>query len=124
MKEMLKRKLNKKGFTLAELLIVVAIMAVLVAVAIPIFTSGLDKAQLATDDANFRTAQAVAANLYLNSKYDASAPYSISGQFFDAKNSKWVASSADAYKAQSSTNSAAPYIVAGSDGTVEWDDGK
>lgn len=32
-------KINRKGFTLAELLIVVAIIAVLVAVAIPIFGS-------------------------------------------------------------------------------------
>lgn len=34
---------NKKGFTLAELLIVVAIIAVLVAVAIPIFPASWRK---------------------------------------------------------------------------------
>ena len=38
-----KAKENKKGFTLAELLIVVAIIAVLVAISIPIFTSQLEK---------------------------------------------------------------------------------
>lgn len=46
---------NKKGFTLAELLIVVAIIAVLVAIAIPIFTSQLEKAREATDEANLRS---------------------------------------------------------------------
>lgn len=52
------KRLNKKGFTLAELLIVVAIIAVLVAIAIPIFTSQLEKAREATDAANIRTAYA------------------------------------------------------------------
>ena len=47
-------KKNNKGFTLAELLIVVAIIAVLVAIAIPIFTSQLEKAREATDIANIR----------------------------------------------------------------------
>ena len=49
---------NKKGFTLAELLIVVAIIAVLVAIAIPVFTSQLEKAREATDLANLRSAYA------------------------------------------------------------------
>jgi len=53
---MLKRiRKNKKGFTLAELLIVVAIIGVLVAVSIPIFTTQLHKAQDATDLANIRS---------------------------------------------------------------------
>ena len=53
-------KNNKKGFTLAELLIVVAIIAVLVAIAIPIFTSQLEKSRQAADAANIRSAYAEA----------------------------------------------------------------
>jgi prepilin-type N-terminal cleavage/methylation domain-containing protein len=48
-------KKNKKGFTLAELLIVVAIIGVLVAISIPIFTNQLEKAREATDAANIRS---------------------------------------------------------------------
>ena len=47
-------KKKRKGFTLAELLIVVAIIAVLVAIRIPILTSQLDKSREATDAANIR----------------------------------------------------------------------
>ena len=46
------------GFTLAELLVVVAIIAVLVAVAIPVFSSQLEKSREATDLANVRSAYA------------------------------------------------------------------
>ena len=58
-------KKNNKGFTLAELLIVVAIIAVLVAIAIPIFTSQLEKSREAVDEANARSlyAETVAAVL-------------------------------------------------------------
>ena len=51
-------KKNNKGFTLAELLIVVAIIAVLIAIAIPIFTTQLEKARENTDLANIRAAYA------------------------------------------------------------------
>ncbi len=61
------KKLNeKKGFTLAELLIVVAIIAILVAVAIPVFTSQLRKSQHATDLANVRSAYAEAVVGYMD----------------------------------------------------------
>lgn len=53
-----KLRKNEKGFTLAELLIVVAIIGVLVAISIPIFTSQLEKAREATDLANMRSAYA------------------------------------------------------------------
>lgn len=53
-------KKNKKGFTLAELLIVVAIIGVLVAISIPIFTTQLKKARLATNKANARSALSAA----------------------------------------------------------------
>ncbi|MBQ9327990.1 MAG: type II secretion system protein [Solobacterium sp.] len=52
------KKNNKKGFTLAELLIVVAIIGVLVAISIPIFTSQLEKSREAVDLANIRAAYA------------------------------------------------------------------
>lgn len=48
-------KQNKNGFTLAELLVVVGIIGILVAVSIPIFTSQLHKARVATDWANVRS---------------------------------------------------------------------
>nr|WP_294674670.1 prepilin-type N-terminal cleavage/methylation domain-containing protein [uncultured Blautia sp.] len=51
-------KKSRKGFTLAELLIVVAIIAVLVAVAIPVFGSQLEKSREAADLANVRAAYA------------------------------------------------------------------
>lgn len=55
---MLKKLTNKKGFTLMEMLIVVAIIAVLVAIAIPTFNGALTKAKEATDVANIRAAYA------------------------------------------------------------------
>ena len=61
----MKKLNNKKGFTLAELLIVVAIIAVLVAISIPIFSAQLEKAREATDLANVRSAYAELVANYL-----------------------------------------------------------
>lgn len=57
MNKMRKMK-NKKGFTLMEMLIVVAIIAILIAIAIPTFASSLNKARVATDEANIRAGYA------------------------------------------------------------------
>lgn len=59
-------KTENKGFTLAELLIVVAIIGVLVAVSIPIFSTQLEKARLATCEANRRSLKADLSAIYLN----------------------------------------------------------
>lgn len=67
MKQMIQRMREEKGgFTLAELLIVVAIVAVLVAIAIPVFTSSLNKAVAETDVANCRSYYAEQVVKYMN----------------------------------------------------------
>lgn len=63
MKTKLKR--NKKGFTLAELLIVVAIIAVLIAIAIPVFSAQLNKATDRTIQSNMRSAMSMASSQFL-----------------------------------------------------------
>lgn len=66
MKKGLKGKVqNQKGFTLVEMLIVVAIIAILIAVSIPLVGSSLEKARDAADQANERAAKAVAVIKYL-----------------------------------------------------------
>lgn len=45
---------RNRGFTLMEMLIVVAIIAVLAAIAIPVFNGSLHKAKVAADEANVR----------------------------------------------------------------------
>ncbi len=70
------KKNNNKGFTLAELLIVVAIIAVLVAIAIPIFNSQLEKSRDSVTVSNVRAAYAEAAAEYLTATKDAEGNWS------------------------------------------------
>lgn len=65
------RKLkNSKGFTLVEMLIVVAIIAILLAIAIPSFNNSLEKAREAADIANIRNAYSEAMVDYLSEGKD------------------------------------------------------
>lgn len=61
---------RKKGFTLAELLIVVAIIGVLVAVSVPIFTTQRSKAVDAVNKANIRAAKSMALAAFYDDKTD------------------------------------------------------
>ena len=50
------KKMNKKGFTLIEMLVVIAIIAILVAIVIPVVGNSTEKAKQAKDAANIRSA--------------------------------------------------------------------
>ncbi len=74
---------NKKAFTLAELLIVVAIIGVLVAISIPVFTNQLRKARLATNKANGRSAYAAALAWYIDNANESIDQTYKDGGFYD-----------------------------------------
>ena len=61
---------EKKGFTLAELLIVVAVIAVLIAISIPIFNRQIEKSREAYDIATMRSAASAAIDLYYSGVHD------------------------------------------------------
>lgn len=87
MREVLKMKISKRGgFTLAELLVVVAIIAILVAVSIPIFTGKLNEARQNTDKANVRAAKAAMVTEFLQAKEQKT-----DTMWYDAENGKMVA---------------------------------
>lgn len=72
----MKLKKWKNGFTLAELLVAVAIIAVLVAIAASVFTASMDKAKKAVMNANVRAVKSAAiADILVNeSKRELKAP--------------------------------------------------
>lgn len=109
------KKLNKKGFTLAELLVVVAIIGVLVAVSIPIFTAQLEKAREATDLANMRAAKAAAVAEYLD---DDSATWT--AKYYDAAKGTLVAEAPKGYGKGTTTEGSASNKEIGYDPKTDY----
>ena len=64
MMKWINKKRNKKGFTLVELVVVIAILGILAAIAIPKLGSSRDTAKMATHNANVRILKSAAA-MYL-----------------------------------------------------------
>lgn len=93
LKSLMTKKLNKKGFTLAELLVVVAILAILVAISVPIFTSKIEEAKKNTDAANIRAAKAAAVVEYLDK-----GETGVVGKYYDATNGVLVDTATDVTK--------------------------
>ena len=60
------RLLNKKGFTLVELMIVVVILGILVAIAVPVYSSVTRNAEKKTCFANMRMISGACVQYYMN----------------------------------------------------------
>ena len=127
----MKRLKSSKGFTLMEMLIVVAIIAVLVAIAIPTFTTSLNKARLATDQANIRSGYAAAMARVLTEQITTEGTNGNAGEatYFlmpdgTVKTMEELGSNkTNVYKTKGTLNDADGVIIAGYKFT-EWEKGK
>lgn len=109
---------NKKGFTLVEMLIVVAIIAILVAISIPMVSYSLERAKQATDDANLRSAKATAVIEF----YDGGGA-AITDQYYDAANGKLVPAAPATYGQYGGHDYIKVSVAADGTVSVAWNNG-
>ena len=114
MKKLLK---NKKGFTLMEMLIVVAIIVILVAISVPTFTANLDEAKQATDAANLRAAKSAAQIFKLNDQFEDGKTY-----YYNIESGNVEAYTTAPTGYGECSNHDGDYIQVSSDGTAKWSD--
>lgn len=109
-------KLEKRnGFTLAEILIVIAIIGVLVAAAVPLFSGQLEKSREATDLANIRAAYSELMTTVISEEnYDFSTDVSLK-----QKKDDWQTANAQATLEKLATVVGVPEKDGGC--TVSWD---
>lgn len=68
MKKWKKHLKNEKGFSLIEMLIVIAILALLASLIIPRLTTSLDEAENTTNEANIKLVQSAVERYYFDKK--------------------------------------------------------
>ena len=119
MRKLMNKKLNKKGFTLMEMLIVVAIIAILIAIAIPTFTGALDKTKASADAANIRAGYAT---LQANAMLDPTT-YT-NGSYILQKDGTVSKTAADDYTCQADSTKLGTTVNIGGVDAVAWSEGK
>ena len=82
------KKMNKKGFTLIEMLAVIAIIAILVAIIVPAVGSSTMKASASTNAANLRSAAASITIDYVNGTVTVAEDGTVSGYTITAPTEK------------------------------------
>ena len=119
----MKRKTKSaKGFTLAELLIVVAIIAVLVAIGIPIFTSQLEKSREAVDLSDVRSAYAEVMMAAITGDTTAYYTKDANQTIYDSQNSVYTITVEPLKQKQDNWQTALPITIGGVSSTdnVHW----
>ena len=81
------KKTNQGGFTLAELLIVVAIIGILVAIAIPTFKNQIERSREAVDLSALRSAYSEAVAKFMTTT---EATYTVSNFAFAQQTDGWI----------------------------------